>query len=139
MPEIATLKNSKFLGKEDCPSPILLTFASPSVVHENVAMEGHPQEMKWCGRFLETQKMMVFNTTNLELAALATGQTNTDNWPGKKIVVFIDPTVQMGGKLVGGIRIRAPRNQPAAPAPAPAPTALPAEPAGGAEEDDVPF
>jgi hypothetical protein len=28
-------------------------------------------------------------------------------------VVYYDPNVEFGGKLVGGLRVRAPRNQPA--------------------------
>lgn len=144
MPEIASLKHSKYLSKEDCKSPILLTFANPSVTNENVALEGAAPEMRWCGHFAEIAKMMVLNTTNLELAARVTGQTNTDNWPGRKVVVYVDPNVQMGGRLVGGLRIRAPRQAAAPPAVvvvAPAPAAPLAEPEGipGEESDDMPF
>lgn len=38
--------------------------------------------------------------------------SDTDKWIGKQIVVYSDPTVKVGGKQVGGIRIKAPTQEP---------------------------
>lgn len=68
-------------------------------------------------------KPMVCNKTNASRIAQMTGHTqNVDrNWVGAKIVVYFDPNVEFGGKLVGGLRVRAPRNQAQAPIQQPRP------------------
>jgi len=131
MPNISVLKTSRFLKKEDCDPPILVTIKS--VDEENVAKEGAPEEPRWCIHFVETDKPMVLNSTNGQIIAKFSGKDDTDHWAGIKVVLFHDPNVSFGGKLIGGIRVRAPKINPAKPAPAPAP--VPTEPA----EDDVPF
>ena len=125
------LKESKFLKKEDCNPPILVTIKN--LTQENMALEGDPLEMKWVIHFNEVAKPMGLNSTNAQLIAQIVKSEETDNWPGHKIVLYNDPSVCYGGKLIGGIRARAPRNQPA-PAPKPAPAAQPV-----ADGDDCPF
>ena len=130
MPNISVLKNSNFIKKEDCDPPALVTI--DRVSEENVAKEGAPQEMKWCLHFREVDKPMVLNSTNGQIIAQIVGSPETDNWAGHRIVLYHDPSVSFGGKLVGGIRVRAPRG-PANPAKAVTQPALPVE------SDDTPF
>lgn len=141
MPNISVLKSSKFLTKEDVTPPVLGTIES---VHQmNVAKEGAPEELKWVVVFEESEKPMVLNSTNGQLIAQITGSDETDNWPGHKVVLYNDPAVSFGGKITGGIRVRAPKGQgkPAQPQgerkpdPAPAKPAMPAAP----DDQDVPF
>lgn len=127
---INLLKESKFLKKEDCEPPILVTMKGLS--EENLAMEGKPPEMKWCLHFMENIKPMTLNSTNAQAIASIVKSEETDDWAGHKIVLYSDPNISFGGKLVGGIRVRAPRQAPQAPrpmmanpAPAPAPATLP--------------
>lgn len=141
---IAELKESKFLKKEDCGTGILVTIRS--VEQMNVAKEGAPQELKWTISFDEVEKPMVLNSTNGQIIAQITKSEESDNWPGHKIVLYHDPNIAFGGKLVGGIRVRAPKNQPkpspvaGAPTPKPKPAAAQAPaPATEPEADDVPF
>jgi hypothetical protein len=125
---ISALKESKFLKKEDAGKGILVTIKS--VEELNVAKEGAPQEFRWCLWFQESEKPMVLNSTNGQIIAQITGSDDTDGWTGHKIVLYHDPAISYAGKIVGGIRCRAPRNQPAAPAtpaPAPKPEARPAQ------------
>ena len=63
-----------------------------------------------------------------------------NDWVGHKIVLYHDPTVSFGGKLVGGIRVRMPRNAKAAPAKA-APKPAPEEPKDFDPDNDdgIPF
>lgn len=121
MPNISVLKTSNFLKKEDCEPPVLVTI--DRVDEQNVAKEGAPEEMKWCVYFREIEKPMVLNSTNGQLIASITGSPETDNWAGHKVVLYHDPSVSFGGKLVGGIRCRKPRAQaaPAKPAQQPEP------------------
>ena len=144
MPDIAQMKNNKFLSQGDLLAGPILAIMD-HVSQENVAKQGAEEELKWCLHMRNVEKPMVLNSTNLQLIAQITGQTNTDNWPGKQIVIYNDPTISMGGRITGGLRVRAPRLKPPAPAVPPAPrpathapappTFEPAEPA----DDDVPF
>lgn len=134
MPNINVLKTSKFLKKEDCNPPILLTITD--CTEENVAKEGAPEESKWCLHFKETDKPLVLNSTNGQIIAGFVGSENTEDWVGHKVVLYHDPSVSFGGKLIGGIRARAPKGV-TAPAKPTAPT--PAAPGLPLAEDDCPF
>lgn len=117
MPHISEMRESKFLKKEDCGAGILVTVSE--CVQENTAKEGAPQEYKWCLRFHEQEKPMVLNATNMQIIAAICGSENTDDWIGKKVVLYSDPNISFQGKLVGGIRARAPKNPAARPPAAP--------------------
>lgn len=145
---ISQLKQSRFLTRNDVGRGMLVTIRSIS--QENVAKEGAPEELRWVVSFDETEKPMVLNSTNGQIIASITKSEETDNWVGHKVVLYDDPNVSFGGKLVGGIRCRAPRNQPAqAPArpaaataaksaPKPAPPVAESEPPAP-DPDDIPF
>ena len=140
MPRVHEMLESKFLKKEDVGRGMLVTIAG--VEQRNVAVRDAEPEYKWSVAFQETEKPMVLNSTNIQLIAKITGSDDTDHWVGHKIVLYEDPSVSFGGKLVGGIRVRAPRpeamarHQAAQPAPPPEPVWT--EPAG-ASDDDIPF
>lgn len=80
---------------------------------------------------------MVMNSTNLQLAAQALGSDDTDHWIGKQVVLYNDPSVQFQGKLIGGIRIRAPKKRPGTQA-VPEPAAVTAA-ADWEDDSDIPF
>lgn len=140
MPTVNDLKQSKFLTKADVIPPILVTIRGYELL--NMALQGEQPEMKWCLKFDEHEKPMSLNSTNGQIIAKITGSEDFDGWIGKRIVLFDDPSISFGGKLTGGIRVRAPRiPNPApvvaasAPAPAPVqpafdPTAEPNDPSG---------
>jgi hypothetical protein len=131
---------STYLKKEDFPQPALLTIDRLERV--NVAQEGQPPENKWCLHFTELDRGLVLNSTNIQTLGAIHGD-DTDHWIGKKVVAFHDPSVPFGGKLVGGIRLRAPKQAKPAPAPAPAAAPAPAPAAAGTGfddlDDDLPF
>ena len=137
MPKISEMIESKFLKKEDVDPPVLVTI--DRVAQNNVAMQGVDPEMKWCLYFLEMDKPMVMNSTNLHLAGNACGSDDTDDWIGKKIVLYNDPNVSFGGKLTGGIRIRSQKKvqEPVVPQR----KTVPSRPATQAAnlDDDIPF
>lgn len=130
MPNINQMMPSKYLKKEDVPQPALVTIRSFS--QDNVAQQGQPEEKKWIMHFNEFENGLVMNSTNLQLCAMALASEETDDWIGKQVVLFADPNVSFGGKLVGGLRIRAVRRKaPIAPPPPPA--------AFDNMDDDIPF
>lgn len=140
---IDQLKKSAFLKKEDFPE-----FPKGRLLTVRKVESGLiGKEEGWLLYFRELAKPMVLRPVNAELAAEAFKTKETDHWCGRKIVVYADPTVVMEGKRVGGIRMRAPKLNPNAPAPA-APTPPPPEPMaeeydeGGGDapfDDDIPF
>lgn len=108
--KIGELTPSKFLKKDDFPQPRLLTVKD--VTKENVALPNQPKKERGVVYFEELEKGMVFNTTNLNRAVKALGSDDTDDWRGKKLVVYFDENVEFGGEMVGGLRVRAPKAQP---------------------------
>lgn len=128
MPKISEMRESKFLKKEDVGRGVLATITGCD--QQNVAMEGAGQELKWCLHFSELEKPLVLNSTNIQLCAKICGSEDTDHWTGKRLVLYVDPNVSYAGKLIGGIRVRAPK-----------PGAVPPPPPVTAEEifDEPPF
>ena len=106
---IGEMKESKYLKKEEVGKGKLVTIRE--LQKENVAMENQAPEEKYVLYFEEAHKGIVLNWTNIQLISQAVGSEETNDWIGKKIVLFEDPNVSFGGKLTGGIRVRAPRNQ----------------------------
>jgi hypothetical protein len=105
--DISKLSKSKYLKTTDVPDPVLVTVQDVSI--QNVAMQGDPKENRPIVTFKELEKPMVFNATNLKRAAKAFDSTETDDWIGKKLVVYTDDEVEFAGEIVGGLRVRAPK------------------------------
>ena len=135
--KIGQMMDSKFLKKEDVEPPKLVTIKGFS--QQNAGRDDSP-EMKWTMSFLELGKPMVMNSTNLQLCAQALGSDDTDHWIGKQVVLYNDPSVQFQGKLIGGIRIRAPKKRPGTPAVSAPPPAVAVTAEMDEEfDDDIPF
>ena len=102
--KIGEMRESKYLKKEDVGRGKLVTVES--LEQQNVAMEDQPPELKWIIHFKKFSKGMVLNWTNIQLLSKAVGSEETEDWIDKQVVVYEDPNVGFGGKIVGGIRIR---------------------------------
>jgi len=131
MPKTGDMRESKFIKQSDVENPVLWTVTGCE--RHNVAKEGADPELKWCLTFAEIDKPLVLNATNIQLCERAMGSDDTDHWVGKKLVLYVDPNVSYGGKVTGGVRVRAPKKPAAAPAPAPAPVET------ELIDDDIPF
>lgn len=109
MPKTSEMITSKFLKKEDVGNGALLTIKN--VVQHDVAQQGAGPEYKWCCEFREEEKPLVLNVTNMRLLESITGSDDTDDWIGTQVVLYNDPSIMYAGKMTGGIRVRAPKNQ----------------------------
>lgn len=109
MPKVHEMMESKYLKKEDVGRGVLATVSHLDRV--NVAMKGEAPEHKWVIYFQELEKGLVLNATNIQLCERAFQSDDTDQWVGKPLVLYTDDNVSFGGQIVGGIRVRAPRNQ----------------------------
>lgn len=130
MPKTSEMRESKFLKQSDIGQGALMTVSGCE--RHNVAKEGAEPEFKWCLTFEENDKPLVLNSTNIQLCERVFSTDDTDGWVGKKLVLYVDPNVSYGGKVVGGIRVRAPKKAAVKPVPAP-------EPVSELTDDDIPF
>ncbi len=101
---IAELKNSRFLTKEECGDGIEVTI--DRVEQDNVAPTGQAAEMRYVLTFQEDIKPMVLNSTNGQRIAAFLGSPDSEDWQGKKVILYHDENVDFAGKIVGGIRVR---------------------------------
>lgn len=111
--KISQLSESKYLKKEDVMPAITVTISG--LTQENLARDNEPPEYKYILNFTNNVKPMVLNSTNGQLIAHVLGSDETDDWKGKSITLYNDPTVSFAGKLTGGIRVQIPQQQPATP------------------------
>lgn len=111
MASLSDIKNSKFLKKEDVGVGALVTIRQ--IAQENVAKEGVEPDIKWCAWFNEFEKPLVLNSTNGQMIAKISGHEEDieKSWVGVQIVLYDDPNVSFGGKVTGGIRVRAPKTK----------------------------
>lgn len=100
------------------------------------------------------EKQLTINNSIIKALIAAFGDDD-DNWKGRRIVIYHDPSVLFGGKAVGGVRVKVPgvkteadkareaaeaavaraleaESAPASATPAPAPSREPGD-------DDIPF
>ena len=103
-------RDTKFVQKTDVEKGALVTIAT--ITEENVAPNNQPEEMKFVLNFKENIKPWVPNIGSLEEISRIAGTGDVDKWPGTIIVMYVNPDVEFAGKRVGGIRCRAPKNQP---------------------------
>ena len=108
MPRLGDIFPSRFLKETDLSLPLLLTI-------RRVAMEeigrGNDRDTKAIVSFKEIEKELTLNKTNAKRIEKFIGSDDTDAWAEVKIVVYWDPDVEFGGEIVGGVRVRAPKNQ----------------------------
>ena len=137
MPTKSEAFPSTFYRAADIPEPILLTIDHVSV--ERLG-EGRDAKDKYVAYFKEpNSKGLVISPTKWDAIALIARDDNSDNWSGVQIVLYRDK-VLFGGKMVDGMKIRAPRRRastPSNPQP-PAPVAA-VETAATFADDEIPF
>jgi len=97
---------SNYLAKKDTDERgVDLTIKK--FVYENVG-QGTDKEERLVVYWTDTNyKPMVINKSNANRIKRAVGSDDTDKIIGKTINVYVDPDVEFGGEVVGGLRIRA--------------------------------
>lgn len=133
MPKTSDMRESKFLKQTDVGTGVLATVEK--CLQMNVAKEGADPELKWCLTFEELDKPLVLNSTNIQLCEQVFKSDDTDGWIGQRIVLYTDPNVSFQGKLVGGIRVRAPKKSTPAAVAKPKPEPV----ADELDDNDIPF
>jgi hypothetical protein len=102
--KIGDMIESKYLKQSDIDGEIPVTVAGLKKV--NVARDDEDPEYRWTVKFREYPKPMVLNVTNLKRMAKALGD-DTDEWTDKQVILYVDPDIEFGGNVVGGLRLKA--------------------------------
>jgi hypothetical protein len=117
---------SKHLKQEDLGGQ-RVTVVMDRVEIETVG-QGDEAEEKPVLYFKGKEKGLALNRTNASIISNIVGTEETNDWLGKRIVLYVDPNVFYAGKRTGGIRVAEPGTV-TAPQPTPGP----------ADDDPVPF
>lgn len=131
MPKVSEMLQSKYLRKEDIDDDTHVTIRGVKL--EDIGI-GDNSEQKWVIYYKEFTKGHVLNVTTIRILEAAFGD-ETDNWKGKQIMLYVDPSVSFQGRVVGGLRVRVPKPSKAA-------ERAPGKPQHEADEkfdEDVPF
>lgn len=105
--------NSSYLSKSDLGEDKAAQKQGRVLTISSFDDEEIDGETKCIMYFDENVKPMVLNNTNQGiLGALFDDSFDGSKWDetlciNKKITVFVDPTISFGGKVVGGMRVRA--------------------------------
>ena len=96
-------------------------------------------EQKLIAHFVGKDKTLILNRTNCESLEAICGTDDYAAWRGHAVVLYVDPNVKFGSKIVGGLRIRA--SQPMATPHVMLPPPMPRPPPFGHTDDDdsIPF
>jgi len=89
-----------YLKKEDVDGPITVTVTD--VWTEAVLNAGRK---KLVISFTEFEKPLILNKTNIKRLARIFGTGDTKAWRGP-VTIYVEPGVEYGGRVVGGIRVR---------------------------------
>src|SRR5581483_8362074 len=106
-PKVSEMIVSKFLRKDDVDDEIIVTIKSVKLED----MPGEDGEQRWVLYFRELGKGLVLNTTTIRVLEKTYGQ-HSDDWTGKRVVLYVDPNVSFKGQVVGGLRIRPSKPKP---------------------------
>jgi hypothetical protein len=108
-----TITTGKYLKREELTADGS-THTVISVEEQELPMGDGNTEHKWV-LLLKGLKPLILNATNIRRAVGAFGSAETDDWIGQSIIAYDDPEIEYGGKVVGGVRLRAvpkPRPKP---------------------------
>lgn len=106
--KVSAMIESKYLKQSDIDDDMTVTVQALKRV--NVARDDEDPDYKWVVKYAEFEKPMVLNATNIKRMAKALGD-DTDDWIGNSVVLYVDPDIEFGGNVVGGLRIRAVKKQ----------------------------
>ena len=77
-----------------------------SCEEEPIQSQTGADEMKWVLYLSDDLKPLILNSTNINRLIAACGTDDVDEWPGKQVIVYNDPSISYGGSVTGGCRLR---------------------------------
>jgi len=106
MPNVRLMLQGKWLSQAEVPHPIVVTIRA---ITQDAGKSGRDgPDIKWIMWFQEMRKGLPLNKTVVKTLAAAFGD-ETDMWIGRKVRMYVDPSVMFAGETVGGIRLQPPK------------------------------
>lgn len=102
-PNAEDFLGGNYLKKEDIREPQNVTVVD--VWSETVLGSNRP---KLIIAFEEIEKPLILNKTNTKRLIQIFGTPDTTEWRGR-ILLYVEKTVEFGGRMVGGVRVKRPR------------------------------
>ena len=102
------LRTSPWLAKEDLPAdrPVMVEIEDVLIYDEVTFDAGRKERHVPALKFRGRDKQLVLRTaTNRRWLSQQFGN-DTRSWRGRRITLYVDPSVRMKGEQVGGIRFR---------------------------------
>src|SRR5688572_18610086 len=88
------------------------TFTITDVVTETLKVQGTDKTEKKLALVVDDDQRLLLNKVNNTILIGLFGSDETDDWKGKRVTAFFDPSVSFGGKTCGGIRLRESDEEP---------------------------
>jgi len=98
-------RNSTYLTQRDIEN-LPAKDRRVTVDHVEAERVGEEKDLKLVTYFVTMDKGLVTNITNGEILSEIAGSTETADWHGADVEIYVDPNVGFGGKRTGGIRLR---------------------------------
>lgn len=95
---------SSFLKQEDLEGNDWVVTIK-NVTKEAIKSSDGTSKEKFIVHFNEC-KPLVLNKTNMTILISLMGTNESEQWPGKRITLYVKDDVEFGGKMVAAIRIR---------------------------------
>lgn len=106
------LIESKYLRASDLNGEDMIV----TIKDVDFELVGMDKQKKPVITFKGIDKGMILNKTNIQAIELATGESDTDDWNGKKVTLTEGETTDLSGKLVPCLRIKSKAPKDAKPA-----------------------
>ncbi len=103
--DLNDFRNSTYLTQRDIDK-LAPQRRRVTVDHVEAEKVGEEKYLRLITYFASLDKALVTNITNGEILAEIAGSTDTDDWVGAHVEIYVDPNVGFGGKRTGGIRLR---------------------------------
>ncbi len=100
------MTNPNYMGDYSIPEGCDLIATIDYVAKEKVTGVGGKTEEEVVAHFSDGNKPLILNKTNMKTIQKIYKTPYIEDWKGRKIQIFYDPTVKFGREVVGGLRIR---------------------------------
>lgn len=100
------MTNPNYMGDYSIPEGCDLIATIDYVAQEKVTGVGGKTEVEVVAHFSDGNKPLILNKTNMKTIQKIYKTPYIEDWRGRKIQIFYDPTVKFGRDVVGGLRIR---------------------------------
>lgn len=100
------MTNPNYMGDYSIPQGRDLIATIDYVRREKVTGVGGKTEEEVVAHFSDGNKPLILNKTNMKTIQKIYKTPYIEDWHGRKIQIYYDPTIKFGRETVGGLRIR---------------------------------